>query len=386
MKTVKIIITTFLSIFFFYSCELVEKYELPEEGSIVDATPPQAAFVFTQDNINWETFSFENKSKGALFYKWDFGEGTVIESSDKETITHQFPKLMANYEVKLTATDNLEVSHDTIINVDVTPPQPEAVFSVSIQKRSRWNVVSFDSSNSISPDTYLWDFGDGNSSTEANPIHIYSNDGQFNVSLTVTTQFGATNTLTEAIVLNEPAHFIPEIIEPGFNMGNGGSNDTGDSRAFWRTSMRKTSSNSVIGITGNSFEGVHAASLTTDNKRIGYQLIEDVTEDVVDRNGNVVTPVISNNKFEKNVTYILKFNYRFRSEGDLRVAMVKPTSDFTDIPANIMGETIISNSGEEGWFPAQFEFNTGDNESLAIFFDNEGGLIYVDNFEFTLKD
>ncbi len=49
--------------------------------------------------------------------------------------------------------------------------------------------VSFTGSNSFDPDgdilTYLWDFGDGNSSTTANPAHTYNQVGDYDVKLTV---------------------------------------------------------------------------------------------------------------------------------------------------------------------------------------------------------
>lgn len=49
--------------------------------------------------------------------------------------------------------------------------------------------VNFDSSQSNDPDgdelTYLWNFGDGNSSTEGSPTHIFTVNGTYNVSLTV---------------------------------------------------------------------------------------------------------------------------------------------------------------------------------------------------------
>ena len=37
---------------------------------------------------------------------------------------------------------------------------------------------------------YLWDFGDGSTSTDKNPAHYYSAEGQYTVSLTATSAFG----------------------------------------------------------------------------------------------------------------------------------------------------------------------------------------------------
>lgn len=44
--------------------------------------------------------------------------------------------------------------------------------------------------------TYLWNFGDGNTSNEANPKHIYVQEGNYTVTLTVTDDKGATATTT----------------------------------------------------------------------------------------------------------------------------------------------------------------------------------------------
>jgi len=58
--------------------------------------------------------------------------------------------------------------------------------------------VQFSSDGSIDPNgtiqSYSWDFGDGNSSSEANPSHAYEDAGEFNVTLTVTDNDGAIGT------------------------------------------------------------------------------------------------------------------------------------------------------------------------------------------------
>lgn len=45
--------------------------------------------------------------------------------------------------------------------------------------------VSFTDLSTGSPTSWLWNFGDGNSSTDRNPIHIYSNSGVYTVKLTI---------------------------------------------------------------------------------------------------------------------------------------------------------------------------------------------------------
>ncbi len=56
--------------------------------------------------------------------------------------------------------------------------------------------VSFSSAGSSDPDgiivSYAWDFGDGGTSTAANPTHTYTTTGTFNVTLTVTDDLDAT--------------------------------------------------------------------------------------------------------------------------------------------------------------------------------------------------
>jgi len=54
-------------------------------------------------------------------------------------------------------------------------------------------VVSF-ADNSIDGDTYLWNFGDGNTSTLQNPAHTYAKPGSYTATLTVTDDQGATAT------------------------------------------------------------------------------------------------------------------------------------------------------------------------------------------------
>ena len=59
--------------------------------------------------------------------------------------------------------------------------------------------IGSNSTDNVGISSYLWDFGDGSTSTEQNPVHIYTQtteDYTYNVSLTVTDDFGNTDTDT----------------------------------------------------------------------------------------------------------------------------------------------------------------------------------------------
>lgn len=72
--------------------------------------------------------------------------------------------------------------------------------------------VEFNTNGTTDPDgdalTYLWDFGDGNTSTEANPTHTYTANGNFAVTLTVTDTTGKFSVWNTSIVVGNTA---PEI-------------------------------------------------------------------------------------------------------------------------------------------------------------------------------
>ena len=59
-------------------------------------------------------------------------------------------------------------------------------------------IVEFSDTSTGDNLTYLWDFGDGQTSSEQNPTHEYSSAGDFTVSLTTTNNYGS-DTKTDTV-------------------------------------------------------------------------------------------------------------------------------------------------------------------------------------------
>ncbi|MEZ5084560.1 MAG: DUF2271 domain-containing protein, partial [Bacteroidales bacterium] len=123
-----------------------------------------------------ETVTFTDESVNASSWSWNFGDGTSPATSTTQgphTVSYASPGLKT---VSLTINGDLTEMKEDFINVSVSPT---ADFSFSGSELT----VDF-INNSINATSYLWDFGDGNTSTDNNPTHTYAEVGSYYVTLT----------------------------------------------------------------------------------------------------------------------------------------------------------------------------------------------------------
>ncbi len=90
------------------------------------------------------------------------------------------------------------------------PPIPSAQTSSNFSFSIEGQTVTF-SNGSSNADTYNWDFGDGNMSTEVNPTHTYGAEGEYTVTLTATGANGTASTSQE-VVISSPATFTADVL------------------------------------------------------------------------------------------------------------------------------------------------------------------------------
>ncbi|MEM6964472.1 MAG: PKD domain-containing protein [Bacteroidota bacterium] len=134
---------------------------------------------------------FDQSSNNTSAWNWSFPGGTPATSTDQNPII--IYSTAGNYDVTLIAINNQ--GNDTItfseyVNINATP---DADFSFSI------NGPLVDFTNLSSDATsYFWDFGDGSTSTEADPQHQYNLNGDYNVTLNANNACGTT-TITKVV-------------------------------------------------------------------------------------------------------------------------------------------------------------------------------------------
>lgn len=163
----------------------------------------QALFSYQANagTVDFSNFSVGGSPASPLNYLWDFGDG---DSSFQENPTHVY-QAPGTYFVCLTVFDNSTgCFSDTcaIINITMGNPSCSALFS-SMDFGN--GLVQFFNSSGISYPSEFWDFGDGNTSNQANPIHQYNNPGPHVVTHAVSSSSGAgvcTDTFSTVIVVN----------------------------------------------------------------------------------------------------------------------------------------------------------------------------------------
>jgi len=164
----------------------------------IQITPPPPKADFQPDTSGCPPLdvSFRNQSQYADTYIWDFDDGSF---STEASPTHRFWESRA-HRVKLVA--HGLAGTDTAQQIILVYPRPKALFEAYPREAKNLKQVFKFLNNSINGDRYQWDFGDGNTSKDENPAHVYKEPGIFTVSLYVWSDKNCPDTLVLEKLIN----------------------------------------------------------------------------------------------------------------------------------------------------------------------------------------
>jgi PKD repeat protein len=164
------------------------KNTLSRPGYIAVGDPPVPQFSVSPSEGNAPlTVVFADMTGGGVtVWKWDFGDKT---SGTVQNPAHTYTK-PGIYSVTLITSNEFgsgQITKSSLINAGVAP---DAEYIAETREGDPPLTVRFRDFSSGHPLTWLWSFGDGATSTEKDPVHIYTKEGSYTTQLYVANAFG----------------------------------------------------------------------------------------------------------------------------------------------------------------------------------------------------
>ena len=154
--------------------------------------------------VTFNDLSVPTSNHPLTTWYWNYGDGVI------DTLTAApFQHVYANsgvFSVTLKILDNFGCTDSSTLNNALIISTPIADYLSVDTLSCPGKPVIFQSASTGSSLTYAWSFGDGGTSTQMNPVHVFTADGTYTVSLTVTDMYGCTNTksIPQYIIVNTP--------------------------------------------------------------------------------------------------------------------------------------------------------------------------------------
>lgn len=179
-----------------------ESFKEIQKAIQVNPTPVVA---FTADKpascITPAQVNFTNQTTGSnLAYSWDLGNNTTSTSTDPSaTYTNA-----GTYNVKLVAVNTVTGCKDSLIKSNfITAGNNVVDFSPSTAQGCKDIPLTFTITGSGTPQSVLWDFGDGNASNTSPGQNTYLSAGMRTVKLIVTFAGGCADTVKKQLMIDD---------------------------------------------------------------------------------------------------------------------------------------------------------------------------------------
>ncbi|HCY45221.1 MAG TPA: pkd domain containing protein, partial [Flavobacteriales bacterium] len=191
--------------------------------------PPVANFEGPASGCSPLTVQFANESEYGLGYNWQFGDGGQAFVANP-VYTYQNPGI---YTVILTVTGYNNGEQDELVRSEIIEvyASAQAAFAATPDEVTiPQDLVNFINLSS-NADEYLWNFGDGVTSTEFSPDHYYQDIGAYSVSLWANNEYNCPDSILVVDVVMASA--LSGIEFPNaFTPIDGGSDGMYDPQSF----------------------------------------------------------------------------------------------------------------------------------------------------------
>lgn len=179
--------------------------EYSDNTNVTTTLSPTGA---TSVTLNFTQFGFESGYDYLKIYDGPTSSSTLIGSYDGNNLPNGGTITSTGGSITLVQQTDQMVTDDGFVaswQCQFVAAAPVSAFSTS-DTNNCTGMVSFTNSTINGPTSYLWDFGDGNTSTMQNPTHNYTLNGIYTVSLSTSNAYGSDQlTKTNYIIINKPS-------------------------------------------------------------------------------------------------------------------------------------------------------------------------------------
>lgn len=191
---------------------VVKKEELPKTPSTEKAPAAFVASISEGCEGTAVEFHVQNMPENGI-YLWNFGDGKF---DNKPNPSHTF-----NKPGKFTVTLSMStpgkgtITNEPYADLIVIHEVPEASFNASRQEYSGHVPSVHFENRSHGGMQYMWDFGDGNTSTVAHPDHVYKEKGVYKVTLRATNDMGCEDVVEKDVRIDNDYNLLaPSAFSP----------------------------------------------------------------------------------------------------------------------------------------------------------------------------
>jgi PKD repeat protein len=275
---------------------------------------------------------------------------------------------------------------------DATPPQADFSFTQGQGAGEEWKDYTF-ANLSTSATMYMWDFGDGNTSTEIDGANTYPGEGTYTVTLTASDALGVMSTFSQTIEVVEPE--APLVADPVIINGDftklPKSSGSDCSCAGWinkdigdqgESSSGNGGSDNVVKFDNNEPDHVYQEFAVTPNADYTITLVTSFKDPL---NGPfpsmLEVRVLAGSGYVDGYTptyYTDTVEFPQQDWGYTSIAQVE------DAANNLLVE-VQSNPSDDSYFTYTYTFNAGANDSVALFIRGIGGDA-IGDFMYTSGD
>ena len=188
--------------------------------------------------------TFTNQSTDADSFAWDFGDGRTSSEVNPVVIFNS----AETFTITLVAVQTSTSKSDTALkSLTITTPAPIADFTMSGQTVTPANITF--NNRSTNADRFQWDFGDGRTSIQENPVMMFNLHGSFTVMLVaIQSSTSRSDTIHKTLTITPGKVYLETVFvdQIPFTMPNGSAWDNNGTTPDLQWDFLDPSSNTIL--------------------------------------------------------------------------------------------------------------------------------------------